>query len=312
MSGPWIKMSTNLDQTPEVIALAARLEADPHLIVGKLWALWSWADNHTIDGEPCAGAVAVPPGFVDRHTGTPGFAEALRLVGWLEFTPAGGFRLPNFDRHNGETAKARALSAKRVAAHKARAKSTDARGVTTAADVADTSGNGVSVTDALPRVEESRGEKKKEIPPRARAETPGPDREPEFDPAHVSPEREFDPNLDWFEAEQRFLELVFASPHVIHPNPRAIAYEYQATFRDRWSNDVWRQQLPEALERLQRVPPWNKHKFTLKTLLQPETVAQILDGQYDPRPKVKGGGNRDRRHLDNGAHPHDPTHTPRF
>lgn len=310
MSGPWIKMATNLDKTPEVIALAARLEADPLSIVGRLWALWSWADSHTIDGEPCAGAVVLPPSFVDRHTGTPGFAEALRLVGWLEVTEAGGFRLPNFDHHNGETAKARALNAKRVAAHKARAKSTNARSVAAVAEATPDSGNGSGVTDALPREEKRR--KEKGNTPRARVGSSAPDREPEVETVASSAERDFDPNLDWFTAEQRFLELVFASSHVIHPSTRAIPYEYTATFRDRWSDDVWRNQLPRALERLQQVPPWNGKRFPLQTLLLPETVAKILDGQYDPRPQVKGGGHRDRRHLDNGAHPVDPNHTPRF
>lgn len=106
----WIKMRTDLEEDPAVISIAADtnlLEVD---VVGRLHRLWSWADNQTYNGN----ADGVTPSWVDRHVGTNGFADAMSKVGWIIFTDK-GMHLPNFERHNGETAKARALTAKRVA-----------------------------------------------------------------------------------------------------------------------------------------------------------------------------------------------------
>ena len=63
-------------------------------------------------------------------------------VGWLA-DKGGGLSLPNFDKHNGNTAKNRAQTARRVANHKASEKS-------------NAKGNGASVTSALPREEKRR------------------------------------------------------------------------------------------------------------------------------------------------------------
>jgi hypothetical protein len=51
---------------------------------------------------------------LDRITTTPGFAEAMRKVGWLEGRD-NALSFPRFDRHNGQTAKNRALTKERVA-----------------------------------------------------------------------------------------------------------------------------------------------------------------------------------------------------
>jgi len=63
-------------------------------------------------------------------------------VGWM-IEESGSVGLPNFDRHNGKTAKTRAMTAKRVASHKAKS---NASSVTS------------SVTSALPREEKRREE----------------------------------------------------------------------------------------------------------------------------------------------------------
>jgi hypothetical protein len=84
-------------------------------------------------------------------------------VGWL-IAFGGGFSLPNFARHNGKTAKERALTAKRVANHKSNGNGN--------ADA-----NAVSVSGALPREEKSRKEKKEPKPkaPAAPSYDPKPD-----------------------------------------------------------------------------------------------------------------------------------------
>jgi hypothetical protein len=109
MAGDWIKMRCNLDTDPAVFQMAAALGMDELAVVGRLWKVWSWADQHVAD----CNAVSVTTNVLDRITTTPGFAEAMRKVGWLEGRE-GALSFPHFDRHNGQTAKKRALTKNRV------------------------------------------------------------------------------------------------------------------------------------------------------------------------------------------------------
>jgi len=109
MAGDWIKMRCNLDTDPAVFQMAAALQMDELAVVGRLWKVWAWADQHIAD----CNAVSVTANVLDRITTTPGFAEAMRKVGWLEGRD-GDLSFPHFDRHNGQTAKKRALTKNRV------------------------------------------------------------------------------------------------------------------------------------------------------------------------------------------------------
>lgn len=109
MAGDWIKMRCNLDTDPAVFQMAAALEMDELAVVGRLWKVWSWADQHCAD----CNAVSVTRNVLDRITATPGFADAMQKVGWLEGLD-GALSFPHFDRHNGQTAKKRALTRNRV------------------------------------------------------------------------------------------------------------------------------------------------------------------------------------------------------
>lgn len=152
MSGDWIKMECATPEKPEVLALTAAMGwDDPDLTVGKLFRLWCWFDRHTTDGN----AVGVTSALLDRQIGVTGFSEALARVGWLWIT-IDGIQLKNFGKHNGNTAKGRAQTAKRVAQHKSNAQ-------------ANAKGNASSVSDALPREEKRREEIHT---PRARARSP--------------------------------------------------------------------------------------------------------------------------------------------
>jgi 5-methylcytosine-specific restriction endonuclease McrA len=102
MAGDWIKMRVDLCDDPAVISIADRLEVTEDEIVGKLHRLWSWADKHTTDGF----AEAITTRWVDKYVGRSGFAEAMRQTGWLEFDDK-GLTFPNFDVHNGKSAKSR-------------------------------------------------------------------------------------------------------------------------------------------------------------------------------------------------------------
>jgi hypothetical protein len=113
MANDWIKMRCMLDTDPAVYEMAATLGIGELDVVGRLWKVWSWADQHSVDGN----AVRVTGVTLDRLTATPGFTSAMREVGWLEGEDH-ALTFPNFARHNGQTAKNRGLTAMRVAKHR--------------------------------------------------------------------------------------------------------------------------------------------------------------------------------------------------
>lgn len=115
MAGDWLKIEVALPEKPEVWQIAGLTGLDPDLIVGKLFKVWRWFDAHTESGN----AKHVTYALVDSITGVTGFAEAMVFAGWLEQVGE-TLRLPNFDKHNGNTAKSRADTAKRVASHRIR------------------------------------------------------------------------------------------------------------------------------------------------------------------------------------------------
>lgn len=113
MAGDWIKVEISLPDKPEVFAIATYLMLDPDTVTGKLLRVWSWFNAHTRDGN-AAGVTLLQ---IDRIASCQNFGEAMRHVGWLH-CEKGLVSLPNFDRHNSQTAKSRALTALRVAQHR--------------------------------------------------------------------------------------------------------------------------------------------------------------------------------------------------
>lgn len=114
MAGDWFKMRTDLDETPEVIGMAARLGIEEDKVIALCYRLWRWADRQClIDNETFdAHANGLPTDWIDRHVRFDGFADALRTFGWLK-AKKGGFILPNAGRWLGENAKARAVSSQK-------------------------------------------------------------------------------------------------------------------------------------------------------------------------------------------------------
>jgi hypothetical protein len=142
MAGDWIKFETSTSDKPEVWAIATKLEIDPDAVVGKLLRIWTWFDAHSEKGN----APSVTKALLDRRVGVTGFVTSMIDVGWMDETE-GVLTIPNFVRHNGQTAKNRALTAKRVADHKKSNASGNAKG------------NAPIVTGPLPREEKRREEK---------------------------------------------------------------------------------------------------------------------------------------------------------
>ena len=113
MAGDWLKIEKITPDKPEVIRMATILKRDSDEIFGKLFRIWVWADDQTVGG----GGMEITEEFLDKKAGKKGFAKAMRAVGWLSGVD-GSLMFPGFHRHNGETAKARAETNRRVAKHR--------------------------------------------------------------------------------------------------------------------------------------------------------------------------------------------------
>jgi hypothetical protein len=113
MAGDWIKMECTTADKPEVAMMAHKLKCEPDLVVGKLFRIWVWANQNSVDGN----AMTVTESFLDRIAHRKGFASAMRTAGWLSGSN-GALCFPGFERHNGKTAKARAMGNRRVSKHR--------------------------------------------------------------------------------------------------------------------------------------------------------------------------------------------------
>lgn len=150
MAGDWLKLEVITPDKPELIRMAATLRIDQDAVFGKLFRVWAWADQNSVDGSN----LIVTEAFLDRLTSRRGFAVAMRAAGWLTGED-GALCFPNFARHNGATAKARAENNRRVTKHRAEC-------------------NANSVTSALQKAlpEKRREEEEKNIPEEPTAPAP--------------------------------------------------------------------------------------------------------------------------------------------
>ncbi len=123
MAGDWIKWQKGLLRKPEVIRIAAMLNLSRHATAGLLMEVWEWADDAVyfdetasgFDPDNCPGFVRLgdsPLAMFDATFAVSGLADAMTAVGWLMIR-SGSLAFPNFARHNGKSAKARALDASR-------------------------------------------------------------------------------------------------------------------------------------------------------------------------------------------------------
>lgn len=108
-AGNWIKMTHSLRTAPEVVRISSALKADRLSVIGALYVLWSIADNHADEAGNLPDYTAE---ILDSELGWPGFAEAVCNAGWLRCSDK-SVSFPHFERHNGKSAKRRALDASR-------------------------------------------------------------------------------------------------------------------------------------------------------------------------------------------------------
>lgn len=114
MAGDWIKTRVDLPTDPAVIAMAAALDCDEFDVVGRLVAFWAWADRHVSEFGHAAGVTGK---WIDRNFRHAGFAQAMCDVGWLVLDDTGA-TLPKWTRHNGKSAKERAMATERKRAER--------------------------------------------------------------------------------------------------------------------------------------------------------------------------------------------------
>jgi len=106
----WIKMRAELASDPCVMRICRLTGMDRFSVIGRLFFLWSWADANSADGR----INFATEEDVANVVGDAKFVEALRKINWLKVKKM-RIEIPNFERHNGESSKARSLKNQRQA-----------------------------------------------------------------------------------------------------------------------------------------------------------------------------------------------------
>ena len=128
----WIKVQSTLPESPKVFRLARLLGVSRMEALGYAVRWFCWLDSHCADG-----ATELQEEDVDALIGTSGITRAFCALGWAFLDENGYVFVQEYEKHNGESAKKRAETQSRVAAHRERLAEKD-------------SCNAKSVTLALP------------------------------------------------------------------------------------------------------------------------------------------------------------------
>lgn len=112
MAGDWIKLEHATLDKPEVLELAELFTISHGDALLLCLRFWVWADqqstNGRLVGRSSCRSSGVSKTSLDSLLHRPGFTNAMIHIGWLEEVE-GKLFMVNFDRHNGETSKKRAL-----------------------------------------------------------------------------------------------------------------------------------------------------------------------------------------------------------
>lgn len=133
MASQWIKYVKGLHETPEVLQIAQLLNLDVYSVIGRLLRIWEYIDTHFEcdlgpDDDLVIRHAAVTLGAL--HFAQPGAQElfcALEKVGWV-MRENDTLRFVHWGRHNGKSAKARALAALRSERYRVRCASRSRHG----------------------------------------------------------------------------------------------------------------------------------------------------------------------------------------
>jgi hypothetical protein len=105
----WIKMRDELQTHPKVVRILSATKSDKFRVIGGLHAVWCVFDVHSEDGV----LFGYTPDLLDHMVGWMGLSDAMMSVGWLHYDGAQTLSLPEFEEHNGQSAKRRADDSKR-------------------------------------------------------------------------------------------------------------------------------------------------------------------------------------------------------
>ena len=113
MAGDWIKWTVGLTTKREILELASRLLIAPAHAAGCLMVAMEFVDQNVTDFDEAGhGHVTIKiahPDILDSIVGVSGFTEAMVEVGWIRHE-GDVLTFVNAGRHNGKSAKSRALN----------------------------------------------------------------------------------------------------------------------------------------------------------------------------------------------------------
>lgn len=108
MAGDWIKVEKLTPDKPELMAVARECGCSPGDAFAAWFRLWAYFDSATEDGT----VRFMSASDADRLGTLSGLGSAMERTGWLRFD-AEGCHVARWSRHNGQSAKRRAVDAER-------------------------------------------------------------------------------------------------------------------------------------------------------------------------------------------------------
>ena len=120
MAGHWIEWEKGLTGKPEMFRIARVMGVTVLHAAAACMLVWEWAEDVTENGI-ISGVTAAD---VSSAAGVAGIGEAMVAAGWLLETED-AVVLPNWDRHNSEPSKRRALKALYMRVYRADKRSKD-------------------------------------------------------------------------------------------------------------------------------------------------------------------------------------------
>lgn len=111
----WIKIEFTTPDKPELISAARICDTSRANAFLAFFRLWSYFDVHTATGF----LPGLVPEDLDDIAKLKGFGQAMANIGWISAN-AQGISIANWEIHNGESAKKRALNQRRMQRVRAR------------------------------------------------------------------------------------------------------------------------------------------------------------------------------------------------
>jgi hypothetical protein len=114
MASEWIKLCHDTPRKPEIAKIARLSKLHVDEAFGVVMRFWLWVDWVSVDGELPGVTIEDCHALVTPEARHKRVIEALIEVGWLGLNKENNsLFVPNFERHNGDSAKSRALSSDR-------------------------------------------------------------------------------------------------------------------------------------------------------------------------------------------------------